>query len=102
MSEEQINAFLEKVKADTSLQEKLKAATSPEAAIEIAKEAGFAITAEDIQSMQSATVEVSDEELEGAAGGFMITPITPYIRPQPMPMGKFVYTSVQSPCHWND
>ena len=28
MSEEQLNAFLEKVKGDTSLQEKLKAATS--------------------------------------------------------------------------
>ena len=69
MSEEQLNAFLEKVKGDTSLQGKLKAAASPEAAIEIAKEAGFAITAEDIQSMQSATVELSDEELEGAAGG---------------------------------
>ena len=37
--------------------------------IEIAKEAGFLITAEDIQSMQSATEELSDEELEGAAGG---------------------------------
>ena len=70
MSEEQLNAFLEKVKGDTSLQDKLKAAASPEAAIEIAKEAGFAITAEDIQSMQSATVELSDEELEGAAGGW--------------------------------
>ena len=70
MSEEQLNAFLEKVKTDTELQDKLKAAASPEAAIEIAKEAGFAITAEDIQSMQSATVELSDEELEGAAGGF--------------------------------
>ena len=69
MSEEQLNAFLEKVKGDTSLQEKLKAAASPEAAIEIAKEAGFAITAEDIQSMQSATEQLSDEELEGAAGG---------------------------------
>ena len=69
MSEEQLKAFLEKVKGDTTLQEQLKAAASPEAAIEIAKEAGFAITAEDIQSMQSATVEVSDEELEGAAGG---------------------------------
>ena len=69
MSEEQLNAFLEKVKSDTSLQEKLKAAASPEAAIEIAKEAGFAISAEDIQSMQSATVELSDDELEGAAGG---------------------------------
>ena len=66
MSEEQLKAFLEKVKADTSLQEKLKAATSPEAVIEIAKEAGFLITAED---MQSATIELSDEELEGAAGG---------------------------------
>ena len=63
MSEEQLNAFLEKVKSDTSLQDKLKAAASPEAAIEIAKAAGFAITAEDIQS------SVSDEELESAAGG---------------------------------
>ena len=69
MSEEQFNAFLEKVKADTSLQDKLKAAASPEAAIEIARAAGFSITAEDIQSAQSATVELSDEELEGAAGG---------------------------------
>ena len=74
MSEEQLNAFLEKVKGDTSLQEKLKAAASPEAAIDIAKAAGFSITAEDIQSMQSATesatAELSDEELEGAAGGW--------------------------------
>ena len=70
MSEEQLKAFLEKVKGDTTLQEKLKAAGSPEAAIEIAKEAGFSINAEDIQSMQSATVELSDEELEGAAGGW--------------------------------
>ena len=67
MSEEQLKAFLEKVKGVTSLQDKLKAAASPEAAIEIAKDAGFAITAEDIQSVQS--VELSDEELEGAAGG---------------------------------
>ena len=72
MSEEQLKAFLETFKTDTSLQDKLKAAASPEAAIEIAKEAGFAITAEDIQSMQSAAEapeELSDEELEGAAGG---------------------------------
>ena len=67
MSEEQLKAFLEKVKADTSLQEKLKAAASPEAAIEITKDAGFSIIAEDIQSMQSESV--NDEELEGAAGG---------------------------------
>ena len=69
MSKEQLLAFLEKVKADTSLQEKLKAAASPEAAVEIAQEAGFSITSEDIQSMQSEVRELSDEELEGAAGG---------------------------------
>ena len=66
MSEEQLKAFLEKVKADTSLQDKLNAAGSNEAAIEIAKAAGFAITADDIKTQP---VELSDEELEGAAGG---------------------------------
>ena len=69
MSEEQFNAFLEKVKGDTSLQEKLNGAADADAVVAIAKEAGFAISAEDIQSMQSATVDLSDEELEGAAGG---------------------------------
>ena len=68
MSEEQLKAFLEKVKADTSLQEKLKAAADSDAALGIAKEAGFAITAEDIQSMKSST-DLSEEELEGVAGG---------------------------------
>ena len=69
MSEQQLNAFLEKVKGDTTLQEKLNGAADSGAVVEIAKEAGFSITAEDIQSMQSATVELSDAELEGAAGG---------------------------------
>ena len=79
MSEEQLKAFLEKVKSDTELQEKLKAAADIDAVLSIAKEAGFAIASEDIQSMQPQSGEVSDEELEGAAGGFMITPITPYV-----------------------
>ena len=69
MSEEQLKAFLEKVKGDTSLQEKLNGAADADAVVEIANAAGFSITAEDIQSMQSATVELSDAELEGAAGG---------------------------------
>ena len=56
---------------DTSLQEKLNAPTTPEAVIEIAKDAGFSITAEDIQSMQSQSGEVSDDELEGATGGLV-------------------------------
>ena len=50
MSEEQLKAFLEKVKGDISLQDKLKAAALPDAAVQIAKDAGFAITAEDIQT----------------------------------------------------
>ena len=66
MSEEQLKAFLEKVKSDISIQEKLKAAPSPEAAVEIAKEAGFSISSDDLKKSQS---EVSDEELEAAAGG---------------------------------
>ena len=69
MSEEQLKAFREKVKGDTSLQEKLNGAADADAVVEIAKAAGFVITAEDIQSMQSSTFELSDEELEGAAGG---------------------------------
>ena len=66
MSEEQLKAFLEKVKADTSLQEKLKAAADSDAVLAIAKEAGFMISADDLKNAQS---EVSDGELEGAAGG---------------------------------
>jgi predicted ribosomally synthesized peptide with nif11-like leader len=46
MSEEQLKAFLEAVKADTALSEKLKAATNAAAAVAIAKEAGFVISAE--------------------------------------------------------
>ena len=66
MSLEQLKAFLEKVKADTSLQEKLKAAADSDAVLAIAKEAGFSISADDLKNAQS---KVSDEELEGAAGG---------------------------------
>ena len=67
MSEEQLKAFLEKVKDDTSLQEKLKAAADANAVIAIAKEAGFIISADDLTKAQS---ELSDEELEGVAGGY--------------------------------
>ena len=67
MSEEQLKAFLEKVKGDTSLQEKLNAAVDSDAVLAIAQEAGFSISADDLKKAQS---EISDEELEGVAGGF--------------------------------
>ena len=66
MSEEQLKAFLEKVKKDTNLQEKLKAAADVDAVVAIAKETGFSISADDLKSAQS---EISEEELESVAGG---------------------------------
>ena len=66
MSEQQLKAFLDKVKADTSLQEKLKAASDADGVVAIAKEAGFMISAEDYKNTK---VELSEEELEGVAGG---------------------------------
>ena len=66
MSEEQLQAFLEKVKGDASLQEKLKAASSPDDVAAVAKEAGFDISSDEISNAQS--VELSEQELEGVSG----------------------------------
>jgi len=66
MSEEQLKAFLEKVKADTSLQEKLKAAADSEEVAAIAKDAGFMVATDDLIKAQS---ELSEQDLEGVAGG---------------------------------
>ena len=68
MSEEQLKAFLEKVKGDTTLQDKLKAAKSPEDVVSIAKEHGHEFTADKI-------TELSEEELEGVAGGAASLPV---------------------------
>ena len=66
MSEEQLKAFIAKVKDDSRLQEKLKAAADTDAVVAIAKEAGFSISADDLKIQKS---EISEEELEGVAGG---------------------------------
>ena len=66
MSEEQLKAFLEAVKADEDLLEKLKAAGDADAVVVIAKAAGFLISVDEIKKAQS---EISEEELEGVAGG---------------------------------
>ena len=70
MSEEQLKAFLGKVKADTSLQEKLKAASDADAVVSIAKEEGFSISVDDLKNAQSR--EISEEELEAVAGGVVV------------------------------
>ena len=69
MPEEQMKSFLEKVQSNTELQEKLKKAVSIEAVIEIAREEGFAITADDIKSEDDS--ELSLDELGAVAGGWM-------------------------------
>ena len=66
MSDEQLKALIEKVKADSSLQERLKSASDADAVVAIAKEAGFSISADDLTKAQ---FELSDQELEGVAGG---------------------------------
>ena len=69
MSEEQLKAFLEKVKGDTSLQEKLKAAADSDAVTAIAKEAGFSISLDDFNKSS----ELLGKELEGVVGGNDVT-----------------------------
>ena len=66
MSEEQLKAFLEAVKADAGLQEQLKAGGDTDAVVAIAKAAGFVISAEELARARE---EVSEEELESVAGG---------------------------------
>ncbi|QNI87200.1 Nif11-like leader peptide family natural product precursor [Synechococcus sp. ROS8604] len=68
MSEEQLKAFLEKVKGDSSLQKKHKAAADDNAVIAIAKEAGFMISADDINKAQSVITELSDEAVGNVTG----------------------------------
>jgi predicted ribosomally synthesized peptide with nif11-like leader len=69
MSQEDLQKFLEAVRQDASLQEKLKAEGADPVAI--AKEAGFSVTqAELIRAHASHIENLSDEELENAAGGF--------------------------------
>ena len=62
MSLEQLKAFIEKIKGDKSLQDKLKAAKSSDEVVSIAKEHGHEFNSDHLS-------ELSEEELEGVAGG---------------------------------
>ena len=62
MSEEQLKAFIAKAKDDQSIQDKLKAAKSPEDVVGIAKEQGYEFSADKLS-------QLSEEELESVAGG---------------------------------
>ena len=76
MSEEQLAALLAKLKDDTGLQEKLRTAADLDAVLVIAKDAGFDISKADwLRYQAKQIIELSDEELEGVAGG--ILPLRP-------------------------
>ena len=74
MSEEQLTALLAKLNDDAGLQEKLKGAADLDAAVAMAKEADFDVSKADLLRYQAnQTLELSDEELEGVAGGGGLT-----------------------------
>jgi predicted ribosomally synthesized peptide with nif11-like leader len=70
MSEEQLSALLASLKEDAGLREKLQGAADIDAAVALAKEAGFDVSKADWMKYQARQIlELSDEELEGVAGG---------------------------------
>lgn len=66
MTDKQLKAFLEAVKADAGLQEQIKAAGDADAVAAIANRAGFVFSAEELQKIQE---ESAEDELEGIVGG---------------------------------
>ena len=70
MSSEQLQLFIEKVKSDNDLAEKLRGVQSDEQAIAIAKELGFTITNDDLASLFPEEQDLTEEQLEAVAGGF--------------------------------
>ena len=70
MSAEQLTALLAKLNDDAGLQKKLKGAADLDAAVAIAKEAGFDVSKADwLKHQAKETLELSEEELEGVTGG---------------------------------
>ena len=79
MSEEQLAALLAKLKNDGGLQEKLKGAADPDAAVALAKEAGFDINKDDwLKYRLEQPFELSDYELNAISGGSTLQGFTTY------------------------
>ena len=73
MTEEAIKSFVEKLSTDEEFANKLASAPTPEERLKIANDAGFAISASDVDGIKAALniEELSDEDLEKVAGGMM-------------------------------
>lgn len=73
MSEQQLSAFLEKLKDNADLRDMLNAATDLDSAVAIAREEGFDVTQEDFQDFRDGSKsQLSDLELEQAVGASKI------------------------------
>jgi predicted ribosomally synthesized peptide with nif11-like leader len=71
MSEEQLTALLSKLKEDAGLREKFQGAIDIDAAMALAKEAGFQISKADyFKYLEKGRSELADEELEVVTGGW--------------------------------
>ena len=93
MSEEQLTALLARLSEDAGLRKKLQGAADVEAAVEMAKEAGFDTTKEAwLRWEAQQRVELSDEELEGVTGGTYTAPVVTVI-------GTLIgmFTNIQTP-----
>ena len=72
MSEEQLTALLAKLKEDSGLREKLQGAADLDAAVALAKEAGFDVCKADWLKYQAKQpLDLSDEDLKDVAGGIL-------------------------------
>ena len=70
MSEEQLASLLAKLKDDAALSEKLQGAADLDAALALAKEAGFDVSKDAwLRYQANQTEKLSDEELVGLSGG---------------------------------
>ena len=74
MSQDQLNGFVEALKADSSQLDKINSAKDADAVVAIAKDLGFSITAEELENLIQKNMDDSEEELtveqlEAVAGG---------------------------------
>ena len=69
LPEEQFKKFVELVKSDTAVQDKLKSAADLDAVLTIAKEVGFTFTTDSIGSSSPSKQNLSEDDLERVAGG---------------------------------
>jgi len=80
MSEEQLTALLAKLNEDAGLLEKLKGAADLDAAVVLAKEAGFDVSKADwLRWEAQQRVELSVEELEEVTGGTYTVAAVPVV-----------------------